>query len=109
MFETVHVGCHVFFHALLNLNSGIVLGMNWLHAINPLTNWHAYLLYMVCVGETVRTVGTKYSCSYAFVKVCVLKVVLKTMRCDEVSAWYGALPLYTAFPLLGATFKDKAA
>ena len=35
VFQTVHVGCHVLYHVLLNLTSNVVLGMDWLYAINP--------------------------------------------------------------------------
>ena len=40
--KTIHVGCHVLCCVLPNLTSGVVLGMDWLHAINPWIDWHAY-------------------------------------------------------------------
>ena len=39
--KMVHVGCHVLCYVLLNLTSDMVLGMDWLHAINPRIDWHA--------------------------------------------------------------------
>ena len=40
--RTVHAGYHVLSHVLRNLTSGMVLGMDWLHAINLVINWHNY-------------------------------------------------------------------
>ena len=34
--KTVHVGCCVLCYVLPNPTSNVVLGMDWLHAINPL-------------------------------------------------------------------------
>ena len=39
--EMVHVGCHVQYHVLPNLTSDVVLGMDWLYAINPQIDWNA--------------------------------------------------------------------
>ena len=33
--EMVHVGCRALCHVLLSLTSDVVLGMDWIHAINP--------------------------------------------------------------------------
>ena len=40
MSETVHVGHHILCCVLPNLTSDMVLGMDWLHDINPLINWN---------------------------------------------------------------------
>ena len=39
--KMVHVGCCVLCHVLPNLTSDVVLGMDWLHAINPRIDWNA--------------------------------------------------------------------
>ena len=87
--ETVHVGFHILCYILPNLIIDVVLGMDWLHAINPLVDWNIYSPSLDCRGETICIWGTKYSCSHAFVKVCALKSVLKMMCSDKVSAWFG--------------------
>ena len=69
MSKTVHVGYHVLCHILLNSTSDVVLGMDWLNAINPLINLHDLLLSLVCRGEIVRIFGTKYDCFYASFEV----------------------------------------
>ena len=33
--EMVHVGCSVLYRVLPNLTSNVILGMDWLHRINP--------------------------------------------------------------------------
>ena len=57
--EMVHIGCHVLFCVLPNLTSDVVLGIDWLHAINPWIDWHAYSLFLDCGGHTVHILGTK--------------------------------------------------
>ena len=57
--KMVHVGCHVLCHVLPNLTSDVVLGMDWLHAINPWIDWNAYSLSLDCRGHTVCILGTK--------------------------------------------------
>ena len=76
---------------LPDLISDVVLGIDWLYAINYLTD--TYLLSLVCGGATVCIMGTKYSCSCAFVDVCALKLVLKTMHVVKVSAWFSVIHL----------------
>ena len=36
--KMVHVGCLVLYHILPNLTSDMILGMDWLHDINPWTD-----------------------------------------------------------------------
>ena len=74
-----------------NLTNDVVLGMDWLHAINPQIDWNAYLLSLDCASHTVCILGTEKGCSRANVEVCALKLVLKTMHSDKVSAWFGVL------------------
>ena len=76
MSEIVHVGCYVLCYILPQLTSSVVLGMDWLHAINPLIDWNAYPLSLECIGEIVYILGTKLDCSCASVEVCALKSVL---------------------------------
>ena len=49
--KLVHVGCHVLCHVLPNLTSDVVLGMDWLHVINPRIDWNAYSLSLDCRGQ----------------------------------------------------------
>ena len=55
---TVHEGCHVLCHVLPNLTSDMVLGMDWLHDINPWIDWNAYSQSLDYGGHTVRILGT---------------------------------------------------
>ena len=55
----VHAGFHVLCSVFQNLTSDVVLGMNWLHAINPQINWHSLLLSMDCKGHIVYILGTQ--------------------------------------------------
>ena len=80
----VHIGCRVLCHVLPNLTSDVVLGMDWLHAINPWIDWNAYSLSMDCGSHTVRVLGTETGCSHSHIKVCALKLVLKTMNCNKI-------------------------
>ena len=89
--KTVHVGCLVLYCVLPNLANDVVLGMDWLHAINPQIDWSAYSLYIDLRGHTVCILITKKGCFYTNAEVCSLKSVLKTMHCDKVSAWLGVL------------------
>ena len=85
----VHVGCHVLCCVLLSLTRDMVLGMDWLYAIDHWINWNAYSLSLDCRGHTTRIMGTEYGCCFAHIELCALKLVLKTMHCDEISAWFG--------------------
>ena len=57
VFTKVYVVCHVLCHVLPNLTSDVVLGMDWLHAINPQIDWHAYSLYLDYGGRTIYILG----------------------------------------------------
>ena len=103
--EIVHIGCSILYCILPNLTSDVVLGMDWLHAINPLVDWNNLSLYLDCVGETAYILGTKYGFYHAYVQVCALKLVFKMIFSEKVSAWYGVLWPYTDSSLSGATFK----
>ena len=87
----VHVCCGILCCILTNLTSDVVLGMDWFHAINPQTSYSAYSLSLDCRGNTVHLLHTILGCSHANIEVCALKLVLKTLHCDKVSAWFGAL------------------
>ena len=89
--KLVHVGCHVWCHVLPNLTSDMVLGMDWLHSINHWIDWNVYSLSLDYGSDTVCILGTKKGCSRANIEVCALKLVLKTMCCDKVSAWFGLI------------------
>ena len=91
MSKTVYVGCCVLCHVLPNLTSYVVLNMDWLHTINPLLECNTYSLSLEFVDEIVYILGTKCSFCHAFVKVCTLKSVLKTMCGDKVPSWFGVL------------------
>ena len=39
--KTAYIGCRVFFYVFPNLTSDMVLGMDWLHTINPQIDWNA--------------------------------------------------------------------
>ena len=79
MSKSIHVGCCVLCYILPNLTSDMVLGMDWLHMVNPLIEWNAKSLYIEFGGRNLFILGTKSSCSHASVEVCALKSVLKTM------------------------------
>ena len=72
-----HVGCYVLFHVLLDLTSDMVLGMDWLHDINPWIDWITISLTLDYGGHTVRILGTEKGCPHAQFEVCALKSVLK--------------------------------
>ena len=91
MSKTVHVGCRVLYHVLPNLTSDVVLGSDWLHVINYLIDWNSFLLSLDHKGAIVSVLNTKSSCSCASVKVYTLKLVLKTMCSNKLSAWFGVL------------------
>ena len=57
--ETVHVGCCILCHILPTSISDVVLGMDWLHAINPWIDWHDYSPSLDYGGEIVCILGTK--------------------------------------------------
>ena len=77
MSESKHVGYSVLCCILPILTSDMVLGMDWLHAINPLIDWNNYSLSVEYGGETIRILGTKYSFFHASIKDCVLKSVVR--------------------------------
>ena len=87
----VHIGCRVLCHVLPNLTSDVVLGLDWLHAINPWIDWKAYSLSLDYSSHTARVLGIKTSCSHSHIEVCALKLVLKMIYCDKISAWFGVL------------------
>ena len=109
MSEIVHIGCSILCCILPNLTNDVVLGMDWLHAINPLIDWNNLSLSLDCRGETAYILGTKYGCYHAFVQVFALKLVFKMIFSEKVSAWYGVLWPYTDSSLLGATFEVRGA
>ena len=49
----------VLYHVLPNLTSDVVLGVDWLHAINPWIDWNTYLLSLDYEGHIVRILGTE--------------------------------------------------
>ena len=59
MSETVHIGCSVFCCVLPNLPSNMVLGIDWLHTINPLIDWSTHSLSIGCIGKIIYILGTK--------------------------------------------------
>ena len=87
----VHVGCYNLCCVLLNLTSDVVPCMDWLHAINPRIDWNAYSLSLDCGYETVYILGTKQGFSHTNVNLCALKLLLKVMHSDKISAWFGIL------------------
>ena len=89
----VHVGCYVFHCVLPNLTSGLVLRMDWLHAINAWIDWHTYSLSLDFGGHTICIMGTYQGCFHAHIKVCALRLVLEMMFCDTISVWFGVLKL----------------
>ena len=89
VFKTVHIGCKVLYYVLPNLTSDVVLGKDRLHAINPRIEWNTYSLYLDFRAQTIRILETIQGCFHAFVEVCALKLMLKTMCCDKVIAWFG--------------------
>ena len=40
--KMVHIGCRILCCILPNLTNDVVLGMDWLHAINIQIDWNAY-------------------------------------------------------------------
>ena len=56
--KIVDVGSHVLCHVFLNLTSDVVLGMDWLHAINPRIDWHTCPLSLDYIGHNVRILST---------------------------------------------------
>ena len=87
--EIVHRGCSVLYHVLPNLTSDVLLGKDRLHAINPRIEWNTYSLYLAFRAQTIRILETIQGCFHAFVEDCALKLVLKTMHCNKVIAWFG--------------------
>ena len=57
--EMVHLGCYVLCCILPNLPSDVVLGMDWLHVINPQIKWNAYSLSLDRRGHTVGSLSTE--------------------------------------------------
>ena len=57
--EMVNVGCCVLCNVLPNLTSDVVLGMDWLHAINPWIYWNAYSISVDYIGHTVCILDTE--------------------------------------------------
>ena len=57
--EILHIGCCILYSILQNLTRDMLLGMDWLHAINHWTDYHAYLLSLNCGGHPLCTLGTK--------------------------------------------------
>ena len=43
--------------------------------------------------ENIGILGSKYGCSRAYIEVCALKLVLKTIYSEKVLAWFGVLRL----------------
>ena len=72
--------------------------------MNPVINWHDYSLSLECGGEAVCILGTKYSCSNANIEVFALKLVLRIICSNKVSAWLGVLRLKTTYLLFRPTF-----
>ena len=57
--KMVNIGCCVLCNVLPNLTSDEVLGMDWLHAINPWIHWNAYSISMDCIVHTVCILDTE--------------------------------------------------
>ena len=55
----VYAGCPVLCHVLPNLTSDVVLGMDWIHAINPQIDWKVNSLSLDCESHTLCIFGTK--------------------------------------------------
>ena len=59
MSKTEHVAFQVLCCVLPNLTSDIILGMDWLHALNPCIDWNTYSLSIDCRGQTLCILSTQ--------------------------------------------------
>ena len=59
MSELVHIGYSVLCCFLPNLASDMVLGMDWLDAINPLIDCNIHSQSSVCESKPIRFLSTK--------------------------------------------------